>query len=102
LILGILFLVCFHGLESSLMLLNSSVLTASTHALTKALPFACLAAPEADDTLERVPTGLVSRYPIITFGSLFGMLTMMAFRRFLDALGDEGFMKRRSKSSLFF
>jgi len=57
--------------------LDGALLAASTHALAKALLFACLSSPEADGALEGQPKGLAARYPVAAFGFLFGMLAML-------------------------
>jgi len=63
------------------------VFAAATHALAKALLFACLAAPERDGALEGHPTGLAARYPVAAFGFLFGMLAMLGIPPTLGFLG---------------
>ena len=67
--------------------LQGMVFAAATHALAKALLFACLAGPEADGALEGHPTGLVTRYPVAAFGFLFGMLAMLGVPPTLGFLG---------------
>jgi multicomponent Na+:H+ antiporter subunit A len=57
--------------------LEGALIAASTHALAKALLFACLAAPEAAGELNESPIALASRYPVSAFGFLFGMLAML-------------------------
>ena len=56
---------------------NGAIIAAATHALAKALLFACLSGPEADGALEGEPKGLAARYPVAAFGFLFGMLAML-------------------------
>jgi multicomponent Na+:H+ antiporter subunit D len=53
------------------------VFAAATHALAKALLFACISVPEAAGELDGESTGLASRYPMSGFGFLFGMLAML-------------------------
>jgi multicomponent Na+:H+ antiporter subunit D len=67
--------------------MNGAVIAASVHALAKALLFACLSAPEADGALDGKHTGLVSRYPVSTFGFLFGMLAMLGVPPTLGFIG---------------
>jgi len=57
--------------------ISGALIAASTHALAKALLFACLAAPEAAGELDQPPVALASRYPVSAFGFLFGMLAML-------------------------
>jgi len=56
---------------------EGALIGAATHALAKALLFACLSAPEAGGDLEAEPRGLAVRYPVSAFGFLFGMLAML-------------------------
>ena len=63
------------------------VFAAVTHALAKALLFACLSGPEADGALDGEHTGLVTRYPVATFGFLFGMLAMLGVPPTLGYIG---------------
>jgi formate hydrogenlyase subunit 3/multisubunit Na+/H+ antiporter MnhD subunit len=63
------------------------VFAAVTHALAKALLFACLSGPEADGALDGEHTGLATRYPVATFGFLFGMLAMMGVPPTLGYIG---------------
>jgi multicomponent Na+:H+ antiporter subunit A len=56
---------------------SGAILVACTHALAKTLLFACLTAPETDGALEGAPAALASRYPVSSFGFLFGMLAML-------------------------
>jgi multicomponent Na+:H+ antiporter subunit A len=66
------------GLASATKLGASGALAAAvTHAVAKALLFACLSAPEAAGELEADPVALASRYPVSAFGFLFGMLAML-------------------------
>jgi formate hydrogenlyase subunit 3/multisubunit Na+/H+ antiporter MnhD subunit len=60
---------------------------AVTHALAKALLFACLSGPEAADDLSEGPTGLATRYPVSAFGFLFGMLAMLGVPPTIGFLG---------------
>jgi formate hydrogenlyase subunit 3/multisubunit Na+/H+ antiporter MnhD subunit len=57
--------------------IQSTFIAASTHALAKALLFACLAAPEAAGELNQPPVALASRYPCSAFGFVIGMLAML-------------------------
>jgi len=57
--------------------IKGAFIAASTHALAKALLFACLAAPEAAGEMNEPPVALASRYPVSAFGFLFGMLAML-------------------------
>ncbi|MGD0293752.1 MAG: proton-conducting transporter membrane subunit [Terracidiphilus sp.] len=63
------------------------VFAAVTHALAKALLFACLSGPEADGALEGEHTGLINRYPVAAFGFLFGMLAMLGVPPTLGYIG---------------
>jgi multicomponent Na+:H+ antiporter subunit A len=66
------------GLASSTALGASGALAAAvTHAVAKALLFACISAPEAAGELETEPVALASRYPVSAFGFLIGMLSML-------------------------
>ncbi len=56
---------------------EGALIAASTHALAKALLFACLSAPEAAGELNESPVALATRYPVSAFGFLFGMLAML-------------------------
>ena len=67
--------------------LDGAVVAASTHALAKALLFICLAGPEADGALEGEPKGLAVRYPVSTFGFLFGMLAMLGIPPTMGFIG---------------
>ena len=67
--------------------LQGVIFAAATHALAKALLFACLAGPEADGALDGHPTGLATRYPVAAFGFLFGMLAMLGIPPTLGFLG---------------
>jgi formate hydrogenlyase subunit 3/multisubunit Na+/H+ antiporter MnhD subunit len=62
-------------------------IAASTHALAKALLFACLAAPEAAGELNEPPVSLASRYPVSAFGFLFGMLAMLGIPPTMGFIG---------------
>jgi formate hydrogenlyase subunit 3/multisubunit Na+/H+ antiporter MnhD subunit len=66
---------------------NGALVAASTHALAKALLFACLSGPEADGALDGEHTGLASRYPVAAFGFLFGMLAMLGVPPTLGFIG---------------
>jgi NADH:ubiquinone oxidoreductase subunit 5 (subunit L)/multisubunit Na+/H+ antiporter MnhA subunit len=57
--------------------INGAIIAASTHAVAKALLFACLSAPEADGALDGEVSALATRYPVCAFGFLFGMLAML-------------------------
>ena len=63
------------------------VFAAVTHALAKALLFICLSGPEADGVLDGEHTGLATRYPVATFGFLFGMLAMLGIPPTMGFLG---------------
>ena len=71
----------------SLLGLDGAVIAASTHALAKALLFICLSGPEADGALEGEPKGLAARYPVSTFGFLFGMLAMLGIPPTMGFIG---------------
>jgi multicomponent Na+:H+ antiporter subunit A len=76
------------GLASvSFLGMKGAMIAASTHALAKALLFACLAAPEADGALEGEQTGLITRYPVSAFGFLFGMLAMLGIPPTMGFIG---------------
>ena len=76
------------GLASANILgFNGALVAASTHALAKALLFACLTGPEADGALEGEHTGLAVRYPVSAFGFLFGMLAMLGVPPTLGFIG---------------
>jgi len=66
---------------------KGTLVAASTHALAKALLFACLSGPEADGALEGEPTGLITRYPVAAFGFLFGMLAMLGIPPTMGFIG---------------
>ncbi|MGA3161306.1 MAG: proton-conducting transporter membrane subunit [Terracidiphilus sp.] len=63
------------------------VFAAVTHALAKALLFACLSGPEADGALDGEQTGLATRYPVAAFGFLFGMLAMLGIPPTMGYIG---------------
>ncbi|MGO9318880.1 MAG: proton-conducting transporter membrane subunit [Terracidiphilus sp.] len=63
------------------------VFAAATHALAKALLFACLSGPEADGAFDGEHTGLINRYPVAAFGFLFGMLAMVGVPPTLGYIG---------------
>jgi len=67
--------------------INGVVFAAATHALAKALLFICLSGPEADGALDGEHTGLATRYPVATFGFLFGMLAMLGVPPTLGFIG---------------
>ncbi len=73
--------------EGRSLALSGALLAASAHALGKALLFTSLAAPEADCALDGKSTGLAVRYPVSSFGFLFGMLTMLGIPPTLGFLG---------------
>ena len=75
-------LACATGLGTS-----GAMIAAGTHALAKALLFACLSAPEADGALDGTPAGLATRYPVSAFGFLFGMLAMLGIPPTIGFLG---------------
>jgi formate hydrogenlyase subunit 3/multisubunit Na+/H+ antiporter MnhD subunit len=76
------------GLASASDLGYSGVLfAAATHALAKALLFACLSGPEAGGALDGKHTGLANRYPVSAFGFLFGMLAMVGIPPTLGYMG---------------
>ena len=54
---------------------DGALFAAMTHALAKALLFACLSAPEAAGDLDA--TALATKYPVSAFGFFFGMLAMI-------------------------
>ncbi len=63
--------------SASLIGMQGALIAACTHALAKALLFACLSAPEAAGALQGEPVALAARYPVSAFGFLFGMLAML-------------------------
>jgi formate hydrogenlyase subunit 3/multisubunit Na+/H+ antiporter MnhD subunit len=67
--------------------IEGALFAATTHALAKALLFACLSAPEADGALDGEHTGLAVHYPVSAFGFLFGMLAMLGIPPMLGYLG---------------
>ncbi|MFZ0304545.1 MAG: proton-conducting transporter membrane subunit [Terracidiphilus sp.] len=67
--------------------IEGALIAASTHALAKALLFACLAAPEAAGELNEPPVALASRYPVSAFGFLFGMLAMLGIPPTMGFIG---------------
>jgi formate hydrogenlyase subunit 3/multisubunit Na+/H+ antiporter MnhD subunit len=67
--------------------IQGALVAASTHALAKALLFACLAAPEAASALDAEPVALATRYPVSAFGFLFGMLAMLGVPPTLGFIG---------------
>jgi formate hydrogenlyase subunit 3/multisubunit Na+/H+ antiporter MnhD subunit len=66
---------------------TGALVAAATHALAKALLFACLSGPEADGALDGKRTGLAAHYPVATFGFLFGMLAMLGIPPTLGFIG---------------
>ncbi|MGO8756657.1 MAG: proton-conducting transporter membrane subunit [Terracidiphilus sp.] len=66
---------------------QGALVAASTHALAKALLFACLAAPEAAGALDGEPVAIAARYPVSAFGFLFGMLAMLGVPPTLGFIG---------------
>jgi multicomponent Na+:H+ antiporter subunit A len=76
------------GLASATALGTTGALAAAaTHALAKALLFACLSGPEAEGMLDGKHTGLAVRYPVSTFGFLFGMLAMLGVPPLMGFIG---------------
>jgi multicomponent Na+:H+ antiporter subunit A len=67
--------------------LDGAMIAACTHALAKALLFICLSGPEADGVLDGEHTGLATRYPVATFGFLFGMLAMLGIPPTMGYIG---------------
>jgi multicomponent Na+:H+ antiporter subunit A len=67
--------------------IRGAIFAAATHALAKALLFICLCGPEADGALGGEPKGLATRYPVSTFGFLFGMLAMLGVPPTLGFIG---------------
>jgi NADH:ubiquinone oxidoreductase subunit 5 (subunit L)/multisubunit Na+/H+ antiporter MnhA subunit len=67
--------------------IQGAVVAAATHALAKALLFACLSAPEADGALDGDPVALAARYPVSAFGFLFGMLAMLGIPPLMGFIG---------------
>jgi multicomponent K+:H+ antiporter subunit A len=67
--------------------IQGAMVAAITHALAKALLFVCLSGPEAAGALDGEHTGLVDRYPVSTFGFLFGMLAMLGVPPTLGFIG---------------
>jgi multicomponent Na+:H+ antiporter subunit D len=66
---------------------SGALIAASSHALAKALLFACLSAPEAAGALDGEQAGLATRYPVSAFGFLFGMLAMLGVPPTLGYIG---------------
>jgi len=73
--------------SATLIGIQGALIAACTHALAKALLFACLAAPEAAGALEGEPVALAARYPVSAFGFLFGMLAMLGVPPTLGFIG---------------
>jgi len=72
---------------NSILGFQGGLFAAYTHILAKALLFICLSGPEADGALEGEPKGLAARYPVATFGFLFGMLAMLGIPPTMGFLG---------------
>jgi multicomponent K+:H+ antiporter subunit A len=66
---------------------DGAIVAACTHALAKALLFACLSGPEADGALEGEPIALAASYPVAAFGFLFGMLAMLGIPPTMGFIG---------------
>ena len=66
---------------------TGALVAAATHALAKALLFACLSGPEADGALDGKRTGLAAHYPVAAFGFLFGLLAMLGIPPTLGFIG---------------
>ena len=66
---------------------SGALVAATTHALAKALLFVCLSGPEAGGVLDGNHTGLAVRYPVSTFGFIFGMLAMLGVPPTLGYIG---------------
>jgi formate hydrogenlyase subunit 3/multisubunit Na+/H+ antiporter MnhD subunit len=66
---------------------TGALYAAVTHALAKALLFACLSNPEADGLLNENAIALATRYPVSAFGFLFGMLAMLGVPPTIGFLG---------------
>jgi multicomponent Na+:H+ antiporter subunit D len=66
---------------------TGALFAAATHAVAKALLFTCLSGPEAAGELDSDPVGLSNRYPVATFGFLFGMLAMLGIPPTVGFLG---------------
>jgi formate hydrogenlyase subunit 3/multisubunit Na+/H+ antiporter MnhD subunit len=79
---------------------EGALIAAATHALAKALLFACLAAPEAAGELDREPKALAVRYPVSAFGFLFGMLAMLGVPPLMGFLGRWRLYESAAKISL--
>jgi multicomponent Na+:H+ antiporter subunit A len=67
--------------------IRGGLVAAYSHALAKALLFICLSGPEADGALDGEHTGLATRYPVATFGFLFGMLAMLGIPPTMGYIG---------------
>jgi len=67
--------------------MRGALLGAVSHALAKALLFACLGAPESEGALSLEATGLTARYPVSGFGFVFGMLAVVGVPPTLGYLG---------------
>jgi hypothetical protein len=83
---------------STILGISGALFAAATHALAKALLFACLSGPEADGALDGEHTGLASRYPVSAFGFLFGMLAMLGIPPTWATSAAGGSTKPRCKS----
>jgi multicomponent Na+:H+ antiporter subunit A len=66
---------------------DGALFAAATHSLAKALLFICLSGPEADGALDGEPKALAARYPVSTFGFLFGMLAMLGIPPTMGFIG---------------
>ena len=78
----------FLGLASVTALGTSGALfAAATHAVAKALLFACLSGPESAGALQEETGSLASRFPVSAFGFLFGMLAMLGVPPTLGYIG---------------
>jgi len=60
---------------------------ATTHAVAKALLFACVSSPEANGAVEVEHPALAVRYPVSAFGFLVGMLAMLGVPPTLGYIG---------------
>ncbi|HEV2446446.1 MAG TPA: proton-conducting transporter membrane subunit, partial [Candidatus Sulfopaludibacter sp.] len=67
--------------------MEGAMFAACTHAVAKALLFACLSGPEAAGEFETEPAALATRYPLSAFGFLFGMLAMLGVPPLMGFLG---------------
>ena len=81
--------------------IEGAIFAAATHAMAKALLFACLSALEADGALEGEPAGLAVRYPSALSASCLGCWPCWARHRPWDTLAAGGSMNPRCKSAHF-